>query len=137
MNYKEIVEIIKKNKEISVLLVCFFLYVCLSLILGTFNPFCWAGCDTDDIDNSLTSKQMIIENPRIKKTQRISDRDGSWTSEYDSIYVGKHKDLKGEMIAIKNSDNATLLSVHKLNMKIFPEKKDSYDPNILNEILIE
>ena len=92
---------------------------------------------TDDIDNSLTSKQMIIENPRIKKTQRISDRDGSWTSEYDSIYVGKHKELKGEMIAIKNSDNATLLSVHKLNMKIFPEKKESYDPSILNDNLIE
>ena len=92
---------------------------------------------TDEIDKSLTSTQMIKENNSFKKTQRVSDRDGLWTSEYDSIYVGKHKDFKGEMLAIKNSNSATLLSIHKLNMKIFPEKKDSYDPNILNEILIE
>ena len=92
---------------------------------------------TDVIDNSLTTTQMIKENSRIKKTQKISDRDGLWTSEYDSIYVGKHKDFKGEMLAIKNSNNATLLSVHKLNMQKFPEKKESYDSSILNEILIE
>ena len=74
---------------------------------------------TDVIDNSLTTTQMIKENPRIKNT-KVSDREDLWTSEYDSIYVGKHKDLKGEMLAIKNSNNATLLSVHKLNMKNFP-----------------
>ena len=44
---------------------------------------------------------------------------------------------RGIIVAIKNSNDATLLSVHKLNMKIFPEKKDLYDSSILNEILIE
>ena len=92
---------------------------------------------TDEIDKSLTTTQMIRENERVKKTQRVSDRDGLWTNKYDSIYVGKHKDLRGEMLAIKNSNDATLLSVHKLNMKIFPEKKELYDSSILNEILIE
>ena len=92
---------------------------------------------TDEIDKSLTSSQMIKENVSFKKTQRVSDRDGLWTNEYDSIYLGKHKDLRGEVIAIKNSNNATLLSIHKLNMKNFPEKRDSYDSSILNENLIE
>ena len=61
---------------------------------------------TDTLDNSLTTRQMIKENPKVKLL-RLSDRDGSWTKKYDTIYAGKHEKMSknSSMIAIKDIEN--------------------------------
>ena len=76
---------------------------------------------TDTLDNSLTTRQMIKENPKAKKLQRLSDRDGSWTKKYDSIYVGKHEKIEknSSMIAIKDSNNCHLLSCSQIKYENF------------------
>ena len=94
---------------------------------------------TDDDDNSLTTLQMIKTVPSAAKLLKISDRDGEWTKKFDSIYVGIHDNVfdRGELVAIKDNDNATLLSVHNIDMKKFPEKKEDYSNEILKNVLIK
>ena len=94
---------------------------------------------TDEEDNSLTTLQMIKESASVAKLKRISDRDGKWTKKYDSIYAGIHDNVfdRGELVAIKDNDNATLLSIHKLDMAKFPDKKEDYTNEILKNVLIE
>lgn len=94
---------------------------------------------TDELDESFTTTQMIREKASAKKLQRISDRDASWSKTYDSIYAGIHPNIfdRGEMVAIKDLDNAVLLSIHNLDMKQFPGKKEDFDERVLNSVLIE
>ena len=43
----------------------------------------------DKIDESLMKKQLLRENEKdVKQTMRISDHDGIWTRDYDSVYMG-------------------------------------------------
>ena len=51
----------------------------------------------DDYDKSLMKQDLLRENtnnPLIRQTLRISDHDGNWTKEYDSIQC----DRKGGLI---------------------------------------
>jgi len=92
----------------------------------------------DEIDDSMTTKQMIKEGATAKKRQYISDRDGKWTEKNDSIYAGLHKDIfTMDLIAIKDIKNATLLSIHDLDLSKFPESKEDFDEKILDEIFIK
>ena len=44
----------------------------------------------DKIDESLIKKQLLRENEKeVKHTMRISDHDGIWTRDYDSVYIGR------------------------------------------------
>jgi len=50
----------------------------------------------DDVDESNVTKDMLLkydensgEYKKIKMMMRVSDRDGFWTKDYDSIYLGK------------------------------------------------
>ena len=87
----------------------------------------------DPKDKSFTTQQLIKERPKLKDSLKISDRDGNWTNDYESIYCGIHTRLNTELYVLKDLKDQQLLSSHKLNMDIFPARKEDYDETILDD----
>jgi hypothetical protein len=78
----------------------------------------------DNIDNSITKKQLINNENRKKidvLTSRISDHDGLWSKKYDSVFVAKLELDDGTylnntpMLVLKDYEQQTPLSYHYIN----------------------
>ena len=61
---------------------------------------------------------------------RLTDYDGLWSKNYDSVYIGKveldngDKFEEGPLIAIKNYNQQVPLSYHYINSKNIVDKSD-------------
>ena len=68
----------------------------------------------DDYDKSLMKQELLNDttNNIIRQTMRISDHDGNWTKDYDSVYLGTLELDDGSILrkkpcyVIKNLENA-------------------------------
>lgn len=79
---------------------------------------------SDTIDESQM-KQQLLENAdtssMARSTMRISDHDGSWTSQYDSAYIGKIdlddgcKYMNAPMWVIKDYSQQVFLTSHRID----------------------
>lgn len=87
----------------------------------------------DIIDNSETKHIKLeesIDNKYEKMTMRLSDYDGLWTNNYDSVYIGNveldngDKFDEGPLLAIKNYERQIPLSYHYINNKHISDKCD-------------
>ena len=77
---------------------------------------------SDNIDNSETKRDRLIENPNLERlTMRISDYDGKWTSEYNTVHIGKIILDNGNildntpMTVIKDYEQQVPLSYHYID----------------------
>jgi hypothetical protein len=90
----------------------------------------------DDVDNSFHSSILSsIDNENVQ-INRISDHDGLWSDNYDSVYIGKllldnGKFIKGTPLwVVKDYNQQHSLSYHHLSSKLlndeWVEDKDYY-----------
>jgi hypothetical protein len=82
---------------------------------------------SDTIDESRM-KQQLLENAdtssMARSTMRMSDHDGNWTSQYDSVYVGKIdlddgcKYMNAPLWIVKEYSQQVFLSAHSIDRQI-------------------
>jgi len=87
----------------------------------------------DSIDKSeikMIKLEELMDNKYEKLTMRLTDYDGLWSKNYDSVYIGKveldngDKFEEGPLIAIKNYNQQVPLSYHYINSKNIVDKSD-------------
>ena len=94
----------------------------------------------DGIDESLYKSQKLKENEnqREMQTMRITDYDGNWCDEHDSIYIGKLELDDGRVLAegphwvVKEYDQQTPLSFHYIDKRTLGEVWDENDNYYIN-----
>ena len=89
----------------------------------------------DPIDESET-KQMRLQDPSLDQkferlTMRISDHDGNWIDNYDSVYLGNIElddgnILNKQIIVVKEYEQQIPISFHYINKKTLKGKKEDY-----------
>jgi len=95
----------------------------------------------DNVDQSNVTKDMLLkyhensaEYKKIKMMIRVSDRDGLWTKDYDSIYLGKIDLDDGNVFedyplwVVKDYNQQVVLSSHLIDKKTL-DKEWSRDSN--------
>jgi len=95
----------------------------------------------DDIDISSTKYERLndesIDSNYDRLTMRISDHDGTWTNEYDSVYLGKVELDNGTfikdipIIVVKKYTQQYPLSYHYINKKCINTTFDENDNYII------
>jgi hypothetical protein len=81
----------------------------------------------DPHDESYSNSILTAIDNNNANTNRISDRDGIWSNNYDSVYLGKLLLDNGQLIKgtplwiVKNYDQQVSLSYHYLSSKIVKE----------------
>jgi hypothetical protein len=85
----------------------------------------------DDVDSSNMKKQRVIdEEVGERQTMRISDYDGEWTNDYDSIYIGKLELDDGRIISdapywvVKEYEQQLPISFHYIDKRTIGETWD-------------
>jgi hypothetical protein len=88
----------------------------------------------DPVDNSETKKQLVEEanNDSLYEclTMRLSDHDGLWTNEYNSVYLGKIELDDGSFLrdaplyVLKTYHQHMPLSYHYINKKTLGKQFD-------------
>jgi len=82
----------------------------------------------DDADDSYYSSNIISDNNEHAQINRITDHDGLWSYNYDSVYIGKLLLDNGKFIkdtplwVVKNYDQQTSLSYHYLSSKLLNDE---------------
>jgi hypothetical protein len=88
----------------------------------------------DNIDESLLTQNIILnmdnseEQQKAKLLLKISDRDGLWAKDYDSVYLGKIELDDGSLFedyplwVIKNYEQQVVLSSHIVDVKSLDDK---------------
>ena len=84
----------------------------------------------DDADDSLITRNMLLNTDPssedykgVRSLLRISDRDGKWTADYDSVYVGKIDLDDGSVYedyplwVVKDYEQQVVLSNHIIDKK--------------------
>ena len=67
-------------------------------------------------------QSLVRYNKNSKKTFNLSDRDGIWSINYDSIIINSYLTNYVLLLAIKTLNKSKLLSVHEIDLSKFPEK---------------
>ena len=91
---------------------------------------------SDPIDNSEIKKNKLhnsIDNIGNNEslTMRLTDYDGTWTENYDSVFIGKieldngKKFEEGPIIAIKDYNQQIPLSYHYVDNRYITNKNDT------------
>jgi hypothetical protein len=79
---------------------------------------------SDNIDESQMKKYLLSSHETssmARLTMRISDYDGTWTTQYDSVYVGKVdlddgcKYMNSPLWVVKDYNQQTFLSSHPID----------------------
>jgi hypothetical protein len=92
--------------------------------------------DPDDPIDESEIKKMRLNDPKIDAkyeslTIRITDYDGIWTKDYDSVYLGRIELDDGTfykespLYVVKDFNQQYPLSYHYINKKTLGEKYDS------------
>ena len=90
----------------------------------------------DVYDNAILTKKLKENNiislnltnySNIKKTSKISDRNGIWSNNFDTIYTSKSNLINSSVFSINDINNAVCISIQNLDSKELPEK---YDKNL-------
>jgi hypothetical protein len=82
----------------------------------------------DEADDSQYSSNIIADNNENAQINRITDHDGIWSYNYDSVYIGKLLLDNGKFIkdtplwVVKNYDQQTSLSYHYLSSKLLNDE---------------
>lgn len=86
---------------------------------------------TDTIDDSNIKKKRFEDNnyaAKEKLTMRLTDYDGLWSNDYDSVFIGNveldngEKFYEGPILAIKDYNQQIPLSYHFINNKNITDK---------------
>lgn len=93
------------------------------------------NCINDPIDESEIKKQRL-EDPNIdqkleRMTMRISDYDGAWTSNYESVYLGNVElddgtFLNKQLIVVREYQQQIPLSYHFIDKQTMNNEKEDY-----------
>jgi hypothetical protein len=94
----------------------------------------------DEIDKSFYKSQMLKDNlnPIEMQTMRITDYDGKWAEEYDSIYIGNLELDDGRILTegplwvVKEYDQQTPLSFHYIDKRMLGNVWDENENYYIN-----
>ena len=75
----------------------------------------------------LQKKLGCINKKFLHKAIKISDRNGDWTNQYNSIYTAKSDFIANHIFTINDINNAICLSIQDIDVKKLPDK---YNNNI-------
>ena len=82
----------------------------------------------DEEDDSQYRSNIIADNNENAQINRITDHDGIWSYNYNSVYIGKLLLDNGKFIkdtplwVVKNYDQQTSLSYHYLSSKLLNDE---------------
>ena len=89
----------------------------------------------DPVDESEIKKERLqdekLDQNFERLTMRISDHDGKWADNYDSVYLGNQElddgsTLNKQLVVIKEYDQQMPLSYHFINKSTLKGKKEDY-----------
>lgn len=78
-------------------------------------------------DTQLQKKLGFVNKNFLHKAIKISDRNGDWTNQYNSIYTSKTDFIANYIFTINDINNAICLSIQDIDVKKLPDK---YNNNI-------
>lgn len=78
-------------------------------------------------DTQLQKKLGFVDKNFLHKAIKISDRNGDWTNQYNSIYTSKTDFIANYIFTINDINNAICLSIQDIDVKKLPDK---YNNNI-------
>lgn len=76
-------------------------------------------------DSSLHHTIGNTSNNNLFKTNKISDRDGIWTKEFNSIYTSKNNLINNYIFTVNDINNAVFLTYQDIDNKKLPDKYDN------------